>query len=244
MPHPPPLDRGDALFLDLDGTLAPIASTPDGVAFDPRLAELMTRLEQAMGGALAVISGRSLEDVRRILGGAPRAVGAVHGLVRQLPDRRTVMAEPDADLAEAREQLKGLEDAWPGVLMEDKGLGLAVHYRLAPEAEHAVKAAAGAIASTKNLVRQDGAMVCEIRAPGGGKGAALTAFLAEAPFEGRRPVMVGDDLTDEDGFAAAEAGGGYGVLVGPSRQTAARYRLDDVEAVIAWLSASLAADAA
>jgi len=244
MPYPPRLDPGDALFLDLDGTLAPIAATPDEVSFDPRLAGLMARLEQAMGGALAVISGRSLEDVRRILGGAPGAVGAVHGLVRHLPGKGTVTAEPSAGLAEARDQLKAVARAWPGVLMEDKGLGLALHYRQAPEAEQAVKAAAAAVAAEKDLVRQDGAMVCELRAPGGGKGEALTAFLAEAPFAGRRPVMVGDDLTDEDGFAAAEAAGGYGVLVGPGRQTAARYRLDDVEAVIAWLSASLAADAA
>jgi trehalose 6-phosphate phosphatase len=244
MPYPPRLDPGDALFLDLDGTLAPIAATPGEVSFDPRLAGLMARLEQAMGGALAVISGRSLEDVRRILGGSPGAVGAVHGLVRHLPGKGVTMAEPSADLSEARERLQAVARAWPGVIVEDKGLGLALHYRQAPEAEQAVKAAAAAIVAAGELVRQDGAMVCELRAPGGGKGEALTAFLGEAPFAGRRPVMVGDDLTDEDGFAAAEAAGGYGVLVGPGRETAARYRLDDVEAVIAWLSAGLAADAA
>jgi trehalose 6-phosphate phosphatase len=94
------------------------------------------------------------------------------------------------------------------------------------------------------LVRQDGAMVCELRAPGGGKGEALAAFLREPPFAGRRPVMVGDDLTDEHGFAAAASAGGYGILVGPPRASAARYGLDDAEAVIGWLSASLTADAA
>jgi trehalose 6-phosphate phosphatase len=128
--------------------------------------------------------------------------------------------------------------------MEDKGVGLALHYRQAPEAEQAVQAAVAAIAARKDLVRQDGAMVCELRAPGGGKGEALLAFMAEAPFAGRRPVMVGDDLTDEHGFDAAQSAGGHGILVGPRRKTAARYRLEDVEAVIGWLSASLAPDAA
>lgn len=242
--RPPGLDLGDALFLDLDGTLAPLAPRPDDVPFDPRLAELMARLEDAMGGAVAVISGRSAEDVRRILGKAPAAVGAVHGLVRHLPGGGVVTAEPCPGLAAAREDLRTLTQAWPGLLLEDKGLGLALHFRQAPEAEPAVKAAAAAIAARWDLVRQDGAMVCELRAPGGGKGEALAAFLREGPFAGRRPVMVGDDLTDEHGFAAAASAGGYGVLVGPPRATAARYRLEDAEAVIAWLSASLAADAA
>jgi trehalose 6-phosphate phosphatase len=244
MIRPPGLDPGDALFLDLDGTLAPLAPRPDEVHFDPRLARLMVQLEAAMGGAMAVISGRTVEEVRRILGDAPSAIGAVHGLVRLLPGGQVVTAEPCPQLDLARAELQVLRQAWPGLLLEDKGLGLAVHYRQAAEAEAKVKAAAASIAARFGLVRQDGAMVCELRAPGGGKGAALAAFLGEAPFAGRRPVMVGDDLTDEHGFAAAAGAGGYGVLVGPARASAARYRLDDVEAVIAWLSASLAADAA
>lgn len=244
MLRPPVLDLGDALFLDLDGTLAPIAPRPDDVPFDPRLAKLMARLEDAMDGAVAVISGRPVEDIRRILGGAPLAIGAVHGLVRHLPGGRIVAAAPCPQLAEARESLRALTEAWPGLLLEDKGLGVALHFRQAPEAEAAVKAATASVAARWNLVRQDGAMVCELRAPGGGKGEALAAFLRERPFVGRRPVMVGDDLTDEHGFAAAISGGGYGVLVGPPRASAARYRLEDAEAVIAWLSAGLAADAA
>jgi trehalose 6-phosphate phosphatase len=244
MTRPPRLDFSDALFLDLDGTLAPIAARPDEVVFDPGRAWMMARLEQQMGGAVAVISGRGLDDIRRILGPAPAAVGAIHGLVRRRQDGSVLTARPNRQLDDARVSLRSLVEAWPGLLLEDKGLGIAVHYRLAPEAEPAVKAAAEALVAGGGLVRQDGAMVCELRAPGGGKGAALLAFMSEPPFAGRQPIMVGDDLTDEHAFAAAAEAGGFGILVGPERETAAQYRLDDVDSVIGWLSAGLKADAA
>lgn len=133
--RPPGLDLGDALFLDLDGTLAPIAPRPDGVPFDPQLARLMAQLEAAMGGAVAVISGRTVEDVRRILGDSPTAIGAVHGLTLHLPGGRIVTTEPPPQLAEARSELQVLAQAWPGLLLEDKGLGVALHFRQAPAAE-------------------------------------------------------------------------------------------------------------
>ncbi len=244
MDRPPDLDRDAALFLDLDGTLAPIEARPQDVVFDPRRAALVGRLEQLMGGAIAVISGRSLADLDRILGGAPACVGAVHGLVRRSPGSGLVQAEPSPRLHEARLELQVLVRAWPGVILEDKTLSIAVHYRGAPLAEQAVKAAAAGLAARTGLVLQAGLMVCELRTPGGGKGVALRAFLRERPFTGRRPVMVGDDLTDEQAFEAAASAGGFGVLVGPLRPTAARYRLENVEAVGAWLGAALSASAA
>jgi trehalose 6-phosphate phosphatase len=244
MDRPPGLDHDDALFLDLDGTLAPIEARPDDVVFDARRAELVARLERLMGGALAVISGRGLADVDRILGGAPACVGAVHGLVRRSPAGGLVQAAPSPRLKEARLELRALVEAWPGLLLEDKELSVAVHYRAAPEAEEAVKAAAARLAGRTGLQLQAGTMVCELRTPGGGKGEALRAFMREQPFAGRRPVMVGDDLTDEDAFAAAAAASGFGVLVGPARPTAAHYRLESVEAVGAWLAAALSESAA
>jgi trehalose 6-phosphate phosphatase len=243
MDRPPGLNLDDALFLDLDGTLAPIEARPDEVVFDGRRAELVARLEQRLGGAVAVISGRSLAEVDRILGGTPACVGAVHGLVRR-SGRRVSQPAPSPRLAEARRELQALARAWPGMILEDKDLSVAVHYRGVPEAEQAVKTATAGLAARTGLALQAGLMVCELRTPGGGKGEALRAFMREPPFVGRRPVMVGDDLTDEHAFEAAAALGGFGVLVGPVRATAARYRLEDVEAVGAWLGAALNASAA
>jgi trehalose 6-phosphate phosphatase len=197
-----------------------------------------------MGGALAVISGRGLADVDRILGGTPVCVSAVHGLVRRGPAGGVIRARPSPWLKQARRELQALVKAWPGLILEDKDLGIAVHYRGAPEAEGAVKAATARLAARMGLQPQDGSMVCELRTPGGGKGAALAAFMRERPFAGRRPVMVGDDLTDEDAFEAAAAADGFGVLVGPVRSTAARYRLESVEAVGAWLAAAFSESAA
>jgi trehalose 6-phosphate phosphatase len=145
---------------------------------------------------------------------------------------------------EARLELQALVRAWPGLIIEDKDLSVAVHYRGAPGAEATVKAATAALAARTGLEPQDGSMVCELRTPGDGKGAALAAFMREEPFTGRRPVMVGDDLTDEGAFEAAAAAGGFGVLVGPDRPTAARYRLENVEAVGAWLAAAFSESAA
>jgi trehalose 6-phosphate phosphatase len=229
-----------ALFLDLDGTLAPLAATPDAVAFDAGRAQMLAKLEQAMGGALAVLSGRTLEDVRRILGPAPGAVAAVHGLVRRWPNGAVIQAEASSGLAIAREILQALARTTPGLVLEDKGVSLALHYRQAPEAAAIISETADRLTAVTGLVRQDGVMVCELRSPGPDKGEALAAFMHAPPFVGRRPIMVGDDLTDEHGFLAAAAGGGYGVLVGPERPTAADYRFEDVDAVLAWLGAAAA----
>jgi trehalose 6-phosphate phosphatase len=232
---PPKLSLDAALFLDLDGTLAPLAPAPDAVPFDARRAGLLARLEGAMGGALAVISGRTLPDVRRILGPAPGAVAAVHGLIRCWPDGTVAQSPPSPGLAIAREALQAFVRGGSGLILEDKGVSLALHYRHAPELKAAVSETADRLAALTGLVRQDGVMVCELRSPGPDKGAALSAFMQTPPFAGRRPIMVGDDLTDEHGFAAAVAGGGFGVLVGASRPSAATYGLEDVDAVLDWL---------
>ena len=119
-------------------------------------------------------------------------------------------------------------------------MSLAVHYRAQPEADHAVQDAAQRVAARTGLVIQNGDMVVELRGLGARKGDAVNAFMRIAPFAGFRPVFVGDDLTDEDGFSAASILGGEGVLVGPARQTAALRRLEDVEAVFAWLNTAIA----
>jgi trehalose 6-phosphate phosphatase len=186
-----------------------------------------------------VISGRTIADVDRILDGAVATVAGVHGLERRFGDGRVRRAAPSPALPAARAAFDPLARTWPGVRVEDKGLSLAVHYRAAPEALEAVRAVVESLAAAGGLTPQWGQMVAELRTPGPDKGDALTAFMAESPFVGARPVFVGDDLTDEHGFAAAAAAGGLGVLVGPLRATAARASLGDVVAVYDWLAAAL-----
>jgi trehalose 6-phosphate phosphatase len=238
LPAPPALDLDHALFLDMDGTLAPIEATPDAVAFRADRAILLDRLQLALGGALAILSGRTLADIDRVLGPG-RAAGAIHGLVRRLPGGRLLDHEAGPGLAQARATLQALPAAYPGVILEDKGLSLAVHFRQVPDVGQTICAAVAAIAAETGMSQQAGDMVCELRTPGPDKGAALAAFMAEPPFAGRIPVAVGDDLTDEHAFRAAEELGGFGVLVGGARATVARYGLTGVDAVLDWLGAGL-----
>ncbi len=238
-PASPPIDlpHRPALFLDLDGTLAPIMPRPDDVGPDPRRARLLARLIEALDGRVAVVSGRALPDLDHILGGGVRAIAAVHGLVRRTADGAIAEREPHAGLDEARRILGELAHCQHGLLFEDKGLSVALHYRNAPGCAEAVNEAAERLSQATGLVLQQGDMVAELRSPGADKGAAVRAFLREAPFAGATPIFVGDDLTDEDGFGAAERLGGFGVLVGTPRPTHASFNLADTEAVFAWLDA-------
>jgi trehalose 6-phosphate phosphatase len=231
------------LFLDLDGTLAPIMPRPEQVGPDARRAALLDDLTRALDGRVAVVSGRGLDDLDRILEDRVKYVAAVHGLVRRGAhgiDR----VQPHPDLEHARDVLRDLARSDRGLLFEDKGLSVALHYRNVPSAADAVIEAAERLGQSSHLVVQLGDMVAELRTPGQDKGKSVAAFLREAPFDGATPVFVGDDLTDEDGFAAAARLGGYGVLVGPERPTQAAYRLNDFNAVLDWLSASIGRAAA
>jgi trehalose 6-phosphate phosphatase len=233
----PPLQFDEvALFLDLDGTLAPIASTPDEVGPDPRRTESLRALVRKMGGRVAVLTGRRLDEADRILGGAVAAVGALHGLERRTSDGRVLGWKPSDGLPQVRVELAALAGTREGLLMEDKGASVALHYRNAPEAEIEVRRTTGRLARAFGLVQQNGSMVSELRTPGPNKGDALRAFMAEPPFVGRLPLVVGDDLTDEDAFAVADEMGGYGVLVGLPRASRARYGLGSVAEVLAWIA--------
>ena len=236
LPPPPAFPPASAaLFLDLDGTLAPIMSRPEQVGPDKRRAMLMKRLAATLNGRVAVVSGRALDDLDRILERGVTPIAAVHGLVRRDADGHVVASAPHAGIPDARQLLRDLARCDKGLQFEDKGVSVALHYRNAPGAGEAVIEAAERIARTTSLVLQLGDMVVELRTPGQDKGQSVAAFLRERPFTGSTPIFVGDDLTDEDGFAAATRLGGYGILVGDMRSTAATYRLKNTAAVSAWL---------
>jgi len=238
---PPPLTApGWALFLDLDGTLADIAPRPEDVRAEPRRTFVLRRLVEAFDRRVALVSGRTLAEVAAITENAVPAIAGVHGLQRRDARGAETCVPPDPDLIQAREVFEGLAAAERGLRVEDKGLSVALHYRACPVACEAVREAARRLEASTELVLQEGDMVAEMRTAGDDKGAAVMRFLTEWPFQGARPIFVGDDLTDEDGFLAAEAAGGFGVLVGAStRRTVARYRLADPAAVLDWLDAAI-----
>lgn len=239
LPAPPPLTLArTALFLDLDGTLAPLADRPQDVAPDPRRTRLVEQLGARLDGRLAVISGRTLADIDRILEGRVVCAAAVHGLQRRARYGTLVKAPTHPALSHAICALHGLARRDEGLIVEEKGASVALHFRLAPGCAAEVRMAARRIAEDTGLVLQEGDMVAELRTPGPTKGDSVEAFMADPAFAGARPVFAGDDLTDEDGFAAVSALGGFGVLVGAHRPTGARYGLPDVEALLAWLEAA------
>jgi trehalose 6-phosphate phosphatase len=235
--RPPPLSRlaPVALFLDFDGTLVELAEAPGAIAVPSGLAPLLDRLSERLDGRLAIVSGRAVDDLRSHLGGSAAVLSGSHGAELHYADGRCIPVSAPPGLAEARESIRRFAAGGDGLLVEDKPAGVALHYRLAPERAKEADAFVETLAERSGLALQRGKMVAELRPRGTDKGAALRRLMAEPPFAGARPVFVGDDLTDEDAFRAAASLGGEGVLVGPSRPTAARWRLGGVAEVNAWL---------
>lgn len=234
---PPPADLLDAasLFLDFDGTLVELADHPDGVVVDAMLVDLVRTLEERLDGRLALVSGRPAEDLAALFGDRPPSVIGSHGMEFRWSDGHRARAERPAGLIESLAAMRAFAEARPGVVLEDKPLGAAVHYRMNPEHEADAIALGERLAAAHGLYLQHGKMMVEVRSPGGDKGSAIRTLMADPRFAAGRPVFLGDDVTDEPGFAAVAALGGAGVLVGAPRPTDARYRLDDVTGVLAWL---------
>ena len=239
---PPPLDPRSALFLDVDGTLLEIAPRPELVQVPVGLPSLMIRLSARREGALALISGRPLAQLDRLFQPWQGAAAGLHGLERRRVNGILdcgVDGNSSAALDRLRPTLAALAADGTGLTLEDKGGTLALHYRAAPQREPEIRGAVEALhremASVLRLIM--GKMVVEFQPRGADKGRAIAAFLAEPPFLGRRPVFVGDDTTDEDGFAEIRRRGGIAARVGPfGGATIANYRLPSVEAVLAWLA--------
>lgn len=234
LPPPPPPTHDAALFLDFDGTLVDLAPTPDAVIVPPDLPPLLTRLAQKLGGRVAIVSGRDAANVAGKLGNPPLLVAGSHGMEIREPDGRI-----DAPPPPAVEAILAAMDAFaaqhPGVLVERKPFGAALHWRLAPDVETDAQALAAELAARHSLKLQPGKRVAELRPAGIDKGGAIALLMQRPAFHGAVPLAFGDDVTDEAGFVVAATLGGAGILVGEPRATAARYRLPDPAATRAWL---------
>jgi trehalose 6-phosphate phosphatase len=239
----PPWPEKPALFLDLDGTLVEIAEHPDKTSASPRLRALLPALPTVTDGAVALISGRRIEELDRILAPHAYIAAGVHGLQRRdLRGQLRSSQDIGSSWPIIRELLEGFVSRHAGLWVEDKAMALAVHYRSRPELEPDVHRF---VAELQRELPPDveillGNRVFEIKPGVMDKGNAIDAFMEEAPFVGRTPVFVGDDVTDEAGFRAVNAAGGVSVKVGAAA-TIAEWRLADVDAVLAWLERAVAA---
>lgn len=243
LPHGLGDARRLAIFLDFDGTLVDIVDRPDAVVLASQTREALARLTSATDGAVALVSGRDIDDIDGLVAPLRLPVAGVHGLTRRdARGHRTVAPAVGGLPPEAELALAPLLARSPRLLLERKTSALALHYRQAPELEADCVVAMLALAQTApGLIVVRNKMVVELRPAGTDKGDAIAAFMTEPPFAGRLPVFAGDDVTDEDGFVVVNAFGGVSIKVGEG-ETSARWRASDGEEFRGWL-ADLAADA-
>ena len=242
LPPPPPIDDSHALFLDVDGTLLEFAPRPDAVRVPAPLRQVLEDLYRRLDGALALVSGRSLQALDSLLAPPVLPASGLHGLERRHGDTGHAPPEPPAALARVMDDALEVAARHPGAVVEDKGAAIALHWRAAPAASGEMRAfARAALPRLPGYRLQPGHDVLELRPVGhpgqrADKGAAILAFMREPPFAGRRPVFAGDDITDEAGFAAVNVHDGISVLVGPARETAAHFALAGPAEVHAWMA--------
>ena len=238
MPQLPTSVDGLALFLDFDGTLVDLAPRPDLVHLPEPVRVSLRTLAGLTHGALAIVTGRPVLEVDQFLSPLHLPIAGLHGAERRDSDdvvHRLVVDHKQVETM--RLAAAELVESHPGLLLEDKGVGIAIHYRLAPEFQKVARrfAITQVAKRRSSFAVQPGKMVYEIKPRDMDKGGAVAAFMAEPFFRGKTPVFVGDDLTDEKGFAAARRLGGLGIKVGDG-PTRAQLRLPDVEAMHRWLA--------
>jgi trehalose 6-phosphate phosphatase len=234
----PDFARNWALFLDVDGALLDLAERPDMVTVGPEVQRLLMRLRGLTGGALALISGRALQDLDLLFSPLQLPAAGEHGVERRDADRNVHYRIFDGNrLRRAAKRLQAVASAHEGLILEQKRYSLALHYRLAPELGERVRAAVSSEVSAQGdgFEVQPGKLVYELKPAGVNKGTAIAQFMQEEPFADRVPVFIGDDLTDEYGFETVNALGGHSIKVGPG-PTAARFRLPEPVSVRRWLS--------
>jgi len=224
------------LFLDVDGTLLELAPAPHAVIVEPALLTLMERLRRAAGGALALVSGRTLADLDRLFDDLKLPLAGLHGCERRNA-RGELHIAPIAieQLAEVRAGLERLVSRHEGLFLEDKGAGLALHFLRARELEHELRAEVALLAAplVPKFALLDGHAVIEVKPAAHTKDSAVSAFMEELPFRGRQPIFIGDDQTDYGGFAAVRRFGGMAIAVGPRVQS--EWWLPGPAAVRQWL---------
>jgi trehalose 6-phosphate phosphatase len=228
-----------ALFLDIDGTLLGMAPTPDAVSVPPGLVQLLDSLLAGLGGAVAILTGRCIADADRLFSPLKLVASGVHGT-----ELRTTRGGPIDTLSqkipsEVISAMTDISSIASGILVEQKGCGVAVHYRNAPLARRALETRLAAIvaASSYDLVLREGRKVIEAVPSGYSKGTALSTLISLPPFKGRRPVMVGDDVGDESAFDKAEQLGGLALRVAGEHYDKGMADFDGVASVRAWLKA-------
>ncbi|OZI63270.1 trehalose-phosphatase [Bordetella genomosp. 11] len=227
-----------ALLFDLDGTLAPIAATPQQAHVPAETIDVLERLGKVTGGAVAIVSGRPLAQIDALVHPLVLPGAGLHGAQWREPDG-TLHEMPVDTAAVARmvESLAPLAERWPGTQLEHKGLSLAFHYRNAPDLEQEVRIAADMAMQphADRFVLQPGKMVVEIKPRHASKAAAISRLMGMAPFAGRVPVFAGDDLTDEAGFQAVKAIGGVTIKIGEG-DSVADWRFPTPAALAGWLA--------
>jgi trehalose 6-phosphate phosphatase len=230
-----------AFFFDIDGTLIEIADTPGGVQVDHALQQLIVDLHASTAGAVALISGRSIIDIDRLFPMVVLPAAGQHGVERRdALGQVSYHAFPSQRLERVHRHLTRAVEKHPGLLLEHKGLSIALHYRRAPRlAGYANRVARSMLPRLgARYCLQSGKSVVELKPAGKDKGVAIQEFMQEVPFRGRTPVFVGDDATDEFGFAMVNRLRGHSVKVGPG-PTVAEFRLRDVKLVRRWLENGL-----
>ncbi|MFP7722572.1 trehalose-phosphatase [Lysobacter sp. A3-1-A15] len=234
LPPPPAWSDHWALFLDVDGTLLDVADAPHQVHVDPAMLDALDTLHGRLGGALALVSGRSLEQIDHLFSPLRLPAAGLHGLEHR---DDAPFARPPTPLRTLRGEARSVALRHPGAVVEDKGATIALHWRGNPQAEPALRSLVeAAMAWLPGYRLQEGDHVLEVRPQGDNKGAAVGRMLDQPPFAGRTPVFVGNDHTDEDGFDAVLAHGGIAVLVGDRQPSRAAHRLASPADVRAWLA--------
>lgn len=231
-----------ALFLDFDGSLVDLAPQPEAVIVPSGLIATLGAIHRYLGGALALISGRPIEQIDGFLRPLQLPVAGVHGTERRSADG-TVTLLSTHPLQEVEDAAHALAALHPALRVENKRGSVALHYRQAPELERlCLEIMQAAVDGSPGLTLLRGKMVAEAKPGGASKGHAIEAFLKEAPFAGRMPVFVGDDVTDEVGFSTVQRLHGLGIKVGEGA-TVAWQRLASPAALRYQLQAAMAAKA-
>src|SRR5215831_2200953 len=211
------MEARTALFLDVDGTLVEIAATPNAVTVPQSLRKTLQNAALRVDGALALISGRSIRDLDILFAPAVFAAAGQHGLERRDAHGSVTRADIDTKLLDPiRDRLLELQAQFKGLLFEDKGFVLAMHYRLAPQCESMVRGVMTELISPLHgqFELRPGKCVFEVVPQGYSKRIAVEAFMTEPPFANCAPIFIGDDVGDEDAFEAVNAMNGYSIRVG------------------------------